>query len=77
MDNESIVDYVIQAEAAADALRNADEAVSNALLIAMVLKGLPSYFETFLVMSKMTFVEFKVALRSYEESEKSRKKIWP
>ena len=79
-DNESIVDYVIQAEAAAEALRNTDEAVSDALLIAMVLKGLPSYFETFLLIvvqrdKQMTFAEFKVTLHSYKESEKSRKKI--
>jgi hypothetical protein len=43
-DNESIVDYVIRAETA---LRNADEAVSDALLIAMVLKVLPSNFKNF------------------------------
>lgn len=44
-ENESIVDYVIRAETAATALRNADEAVSDALLIAMVLKGLPSNYK--------------------------------
>ncbi|CAB4039167.1 Retrovirus-related Pol poly from transposon TNT 1-94, partial [Paramuricea clavata] len=76
-DSESIVDYVIRAETAATALRNADEAVSDALLIAMVLKGLPSNFKTFSAIvvqrdKQMTFAEFKVALRSYEESEKSR-----
>jgi hypothetical protein len=49
-DNESIVDYVIRAETAATALRNADEAVSDAILIAMVLKGLPSNFKTFSAM---------------------------
>ena len=46
-ENESIVDYVIRAETAATALRNADEAVSDALLIAMVLEGLPSNYKTF------------------------------
>ncbi|CAB4013210.1 Retrovirus-related Pol poly from transposon TNT 1-94 [Paramuricea clavata] len=76
-DSESIVDYVIRAETAATALRNADEAVSDALLIAMVLKGLPSNFKAFSAIviqrdTQMTFAEFKVALRSYEESEKSR-----
>ena len=76
-DNESIVDYVIRAETAATALRNADEAVSDALLIAMMLKGLPSNFKTFSAIvvqrdKQMTFAEFKVALRTYEESEKSR-----
>ncbi|CAB4034762.1 Hypothetical predicted protein [Paramuricea clavata] len=62
---------------AATVLRNAFEAVSDALLIAMVLKGLPSNFKTFSATvvqrdKQMTFVEFKVALRSNEESEKSR-----
>ena len=41
-DNESVVDYVIRAETAATTLSNADEAVSDALLMAMVLKGPPS-----------------------------------
>ena len=68
-DNESIVDYVIRAETAAKALRNADEAVSDALLIAMVLRGLLSNFKTFSAIvvqgdKQMTLAEFKVALRS-------------
>ena len=76
-DNESVVDYVIRAETAATALRNADEAVSDALLIAMVLKGLPSNYKTFSAIvvqqdEKITFTEFKVSLRSYVENEKSR-----
>lgn len=76
-DNESIVDYVIRAETAATALRNADESVSDALLIAMVLKGLPSNYKTFSAIvvqreKQMTFAELKVSLRSYEESERIR-----
>ena len=76
-ESESIVDYVIRAETAATALRNADEAVSDALLIAMVLKGLPSSFKTFSAIvvqqdKQMSFAEFKASLRSYEENEKSR-----
>ena len=71
------VDYVIRAETAATTLRNADESVSDALLIAMVLKGLPSNYKTFSAIvvqqdEKMTFTEFKVSLRSYVENEKSR-----
>ena len=68
-ENESIVDYVIRAEAAATALRNADEAVKDALLIAMVLKRLTSNYKTSSAIvvqqdEKMTFIEFKVSLRS-------------
>ncbi|CAB4038934.1 Hypothetical predicted protein, partial [Paramuricea clavata] len=64
-DSESIVDCVIRAKTAATALRNADEAVSDALLIAMVLKGLPSNFiKTFSAIvvqrdKQMTFAEFQ------------------
>ena len=77
-DNDSIVDYVIRAETAATALRNADEAVSDALLIAMMLKGLPSNFKTFAAIvvqrdKQMTFAEFEVALRSYEERVTARR----
>ena len=68
---------MIRAETAATALKNADEVVSDPLLIAMVLKGLPKNFKTFSAIviqrdKQMTFAEFKVALRNHEESEKSR-----
>ena len=60
--------------------KSADEIVSDSLLIAMVLKGLPEDYKTFSAIvsqrdekeDKMKFQEFKVALRSYEETEKSR-----
>ena len=76
-ENESIVDYVIRVESAATALRTSEEVISDPLLIAMVLKGLPSSFKTFSAIvvqrdKEMTFAEFKTALRSYEESERSR-----
>ena len=76
-DGESTVDYVIRAETAATALREADEVMSDPLLVAMVLKGLPNNFKTFSAIAvqrdkEMTFSEFKTQLRSYEESEKSR-----
>ena len=52
--------------------------VSDSLLIAMALKGLPAEYKTFTAIvsqrdekdDKMKFQEFKVALRSYEETEK-------
>jgi hypothetical protein len=76
-ENESIVDYVIRAENAATALRTSEEVISDPLLIAMVLKGLPNNFKTFSAIvvqrdKEMTFAEIKTALRSYEEREKSR-----
>ena len=43
---ESTTDYVIRAEAAAAALKNSSETIGDSLLIAMILKGLPSSFNT-------------------------------
>lgn len=75
--HESVTDYIIRAETASTALKNADEEISDPLLIAMVLKGLPENFRPFVVAvtqrdGEMTFTEFKTLLRSFEETEKSR-----
>jgi gag-polypeptide of LTR copia-type len=60
---ESVTDYVIKAETAAAALRNAEETISDGLLISMVLKGLPDDYKSFVVVitqsdKHMTFTEF-------------------
>ena len=46
-DRETVTDYLIRAEKAATSLKNAGETVSDSLLVAMVLKGLPLSFKTF------------------------------
>ena len=74
--DECITDYVLRAETAAASLKSAGETVSDSLLIAMVLKGLPVEYKTFSAIvsqrdDKIQFQEFKVALRSYEETERS------
>ena len=74
--DENITDYVLRAETAAVSLKTAGETISDSLLIAMILKGLPqTRFKPFstVVTQKdkaLSFSEFKVALRSFEETEK-------
>ena len=67
---------MIRAETAATALKSAEEVIRDALLIAMVLKGLPISNKTFAAVviqreKPMTFSEFKIQSRNYEENEKS------
>jgi len=75
--NESVTDYVIRVETAATALENAGETVTDSLLIAMVLKGLPQSYKPFVVVvtqseKQQTFSESKSSLRSFEDTEKAR-----
>ena len=75
--NETVTDYIIRAETACAALNNAGEKVSDSLLIAMVLKGLPETFKPFVTVvtqneKKQSFTDFKAGLRSFEETERSR-----
>ena len=75
--SEDVTDYIIKAENSVSALRNAGEVVSDSLLIAMVLKGLPSSFKPFEVVvtqnhDVLTFSDFKIALRNYEDTENAR-----
>ena len=75
--NEAVTEYMLRAETAATRLRQADEQVSDQLLIAMVLKGLPDSFKAFVTIiyntdDKLEFPKFKTMLRSYEENEAAR-----
>ena len=74
---ESVTEYAIRAETAAAALRNAGETVSDSLVIAMIVKGLPDCFQSYVAVitqseKKQSISDFKVALRSFEKTEKSR-----
>ena len=76
---ESITDYILRAESAANALRNAGETVSDGLLVAMVVKGLPDDFQPFIVVTNQAedivqdFQKFKQALRNFQDTENARK----
>ena len=74
LESESITDYIIRTENISNALKEAGEVISDGLLIPMELKGLPPNFKTFTTVitqkkKTLTFSEFKVCLRSYEETE--------
>ncbi|PIK39827.1 hypothetical protein BSL78_23335 [Apostichopus japonicus] len=63
--DESVTDYMIRAETAATSLKTSGEVISDSLLIAMVLKGLPSEFKSFstVITQKdkvLKFSEFKL-----------------
>ena len=75
---ESVTDYLIRGETASTRLKQAGETVSESLLIAMVLKGLPDTYKTFSTViaqadsSTLDFEKFKISLRNYEENENCR-----
>ena len=74
-ENESVTDYIIRAEKSVTALKNAKEKLSDGLVIAMILKGLPDAYKPLVVhvtqsASEITFPMFKCQLKSFEETEK-------
>ena len=75
--DESVTDYIIRPEVTVTAFRNAKERLSDGLLIAMILKGLPESFKPFVIHvtqadDNLSFAEFKTKLRSFEDTEKYR-----
>uniref|UniRef100_A0A1A8PPT4 Retrovirus-related Pol poly from transposon TNT 1-94 n=1 Tax=Nothobranchius rachovii TaxID=451742 RepID=A0A1A8PPT4_9TELE len=68
---EELVDYLTRVEKIIAALNRAKETLSDALLVAMVLKGLTEEYDPFTVhvtqtRDSLTFNEFKARLRSFE-----------
>ena len=76
-DSETMTDYILRAETASKVLKTAEEIVSDALLVAIVLKGLPDDYRAFVAVINQSdtvqnFQKFKQALRNFEETEKTR-----
>lgn len=74
-ETETVTDYIIRAEKSITALKNAKEILSEGLVIAMILKGLPDAYKPFVVhvtqsTSEISFAMFKCQLKSFEETEK-------
>ena len=77
---ESITDYILRAESTTNALCNAKETVSDGLLVAMVVKGLPDEYKSFIAVTTQSeemvqnFQKFKQALKNFEDTEQTRTK---
>ena len=61
--HETVTDYLIRAEKAITALKNAKETLSDGLIIAMILKGLPDSYKPFSIhvtqsASEITFAKY-------------------
>ena len=73
--NEDVTDYIIRIEATVTTLRNAGETLSDGLIITMVIKGIPSIFNSFSIYvthssKELTFSKFKMQLRNFEDTDK-------
>lgn len=76
-DGEELADYLARVEKIVAALNRAKETLSDALLMAMVLKGLTDEYNPFSVhvtqtRESLTFTEFKARLRSFECTQRYR-----
>ena len=76
--DQTPTDYILQAEKLTNALRNAGENVSDSLVIAMLLKGLPADWKAFVAVVTQSeethkdFARFKVAFKNFADTEKTR-----
>ena len=75
---KTVTEYLIRSEKVITALKSAKEALSEGLIIAMILKGLPESYKPLAIhitqsAIEITFTEYKSQLRSFEETEKFNK----
>ena len=74
---EDVTDYMIRAERSATGLRAAGEQITDNLIIAMILKGLPESYKPFVIVHThldncKTLTEFKAALNTFANTEALR-----
>ena len=72
--DQSATEYLIKAENIASSLSGAGETISDSLIIAMILKGLPQSYNAFVAVVTQSeetyndFARFKIALKNYEDT---------
>ena len=72
--DQSATEYLIKAENIASSLSVAGETISDSLIIAMILKGLPQSYNAFVAVVTQSeetyndFTRFKIALKNYEDT---------
>ena len=78
-EDEDLTGYLLRAENMVTGLKQAGEKFSDNLLIAAILKGLPQEYEPFDVYvnqttrdKKISFMDFKVMIRNFEENNNAR-----
>ncbi|KAF2354576.1 Integrase catalytic core [Trinorchestia longiramus] len=75
---ETVTDYLLRAETTASYLKRAGEMISDGLIIAMIIRGLPAAYNAFSTVvtqrdsAEMDFQKFKSALKSEEETKGTR-----
>ncbi|KAF2349910.1 GAG-pre-integrase domain [Trinorchestia longiramus] len=75
---ETVTDYLLRAETTASYLKRAGKMISDELIIAMIIRGLPAAYNAFSTVvtqrdsAEMDFQKFKSALKSEEETKKIR-----
>ncbi|KAF2346677.1 Zinc finger CCHC-type [Trinorchestia longiramus] len=75
---ETVTDYLLRAETTASYLKRAGEMISDGLIIAMIIRRLPAAYNAFSTVvtqrdsAEMDFQKFKSALKSEEETKRTR-----
>ena len=80
MGTKSLTEYVSKAERLSTNLKSCNETVSDSMLIAMVMRGLPESYSSFIVVitqssKEYTFLEFKAAIHNFNKNMKSRNDV--